>query len=106
MCLFLKGVGEGEEHAHEEEEEPCTLAKVPSMATCPKIEMMIRNLECLGWRRVDVKTKIMIHKGAPWAHDNIISKTEGHENFKIVSLHSSNLLVNSIKRYNAENAAN
>mmetsp|Transcript_1798 Transcript_1798/g.4162 ORF Transcript_1798/g.4162 Transcript_1798/m.4162 type:complete len:449 (-) Transcript_1798:1212-2558(-) len=105
--MQARAVGEGEgKEAEAEAEEPCTLTKMPSMATCPKIEMMIRNLESLGWRRVDVKTKIMITKGAPWAHDNIISKTEGHENFKIVSLHSSNLIVNSIKRYNTDNAAN
>ena len=61
--------------------------------------MMIQNLEALGWRRVDVKTKILIHKGAPWAHDNIISKTDCHDNFKVVASHSSSLLLQSIKTF-------
>mmetsp|Transcript_511 Transcript_511/g.1459 ORF Transcript_511/g.1459 Transcript_511/m.1459 type:complete len:311 (+) Transcript_511:420-1352(+) len=74
----------------------------PALATCPKIEMMIQNLEALGWRRVDVKTKILIHKGAPWAHDNIISKKDCHDNFKIVALHSSSLLVDSVKAIEKE----
>jgi len=75
------------------------ITRSPTMATCPKIELMIRNLEQLGWRRVDVKTKILIHKGAPWAHDNIISKNEGHDNFKVVALHSTALLLNTITKY-------
>jgi len=75
------------------------LASSPTFATCPKIEGMIRNLEALGWRRVDVKTKILVHKGAPWAHDNIISKTDCHDNFKVVASHSSSLLLQSIKTF-------
>mmetsp|Transcript_12046 Transcript_12046/g.34068 ORF Transcript_12046/g.34068 Transcript_12046/m.34068 type:complete len:407 (+) Transcript_12046:128-1348(+) len=75
----------------------------PSRATCPKVEVMISNLEALGWRRVDVKTKILIHKGAPWAHDNIISKKDIHDNFKTVALHSSSLLINTVKRYETDN---
>lgn len=75
------------------------LAKSKSMATCHKVEVMIKNLEALGWRRVDVKTKILIHKNAPWAHDNIISKKDAHDNFKVVAQHSSKLLVKSIKEY-------
>jgi len=79
-------------------EGPC-LTPTLSMATCPKIEVMIKNLEALGWRRVDVKTKILLHKNAPWAHDNIISKKDAHDNFKVVALHSSALIVESIRRY-------
>lgn len=73
------------------------LTKTKSMATCHKVEVMIKNLEALGWRRVDVKTKILIHKNAPWAHDNIISKKDAHDNFKVVAQHSSELLVKSIQ---------
>jgi len=78
-----------------------SLAKNKSLATCHKVEVMIKNLEALGWRRVDVKTKILIHKNAPWAHDNIISKKDAHDNFKVVAQHSSELLVRSIKEYEA-----
>ena len=83
----------------EEDIKGSQLPHSPTIATCPKIELMIKNLEALGWRRVDVKTKILIHKGAPWAHDNIISKKDCHDNFKIVALHSSSLLVDSIKSF-------
>jgi len=86
---------------NEEVEPPRPRESEEEQSTCALREKMIRNLEMLGWRRVDVKTKILIHKGAPFTHDNVISKKDIHDNFRTVAMHSSDLIINSTRKYDA-----
>ena len=102
--IVNEDVREGREGKDGKQSREDSTNKSKGKSTCAQRERMMQQLEALRWRRVDVKTKILIRKGAPFTHDNIISKKDVSNNFQAVSTHLGQLVVRSITLWEGQGA--